>query len=153
MVVKPKVIAVLLVLSMVGCTQPEVKPPADVERIQAIDSFLDELRYKVQAKDVSGLVVLYPQDQQEDVRVLTNAIHSLTEPQLKFYIDRILLVQDTVKVALHWELTWEKATDSKSETRRGNSTFIIKGDPDLFLENLEGDNPFFAPLMETMLSP
>jgi hypothetical protein len=143
----------VVLLLLVACTQPDVKPTEDINRIQQIDSFLDNLRLLVQANDVTRLADFYPQDRQEEIVSMSEGIRSMKEPRLDFFIDRIVLDQDTAKVALHWELTWRKSPDPISVTRRGNTTFYIKGMKDLILNDLEGDNPFLAPLTESVLLP
>ena len=141
----------LLLLS--ACTQPELKPTEDMRRIQKIDGFLEDLRHLVHANDMAGLSVLYLQGRQEDIESLSEAIQKIKEPHLDFFIDRIVLDQDTAKVALHWEFAWNQTPDLKPVKRRGNATFYIKGIEDLILEDLEGDNPFLAPLTGPVLLP
>ena len=140
-------------LLLVACTQPEVKPTEDLQRIQQIDRFLENLRHLVQANDVTQLAVLYPQDREEEIENMSKAIRSMKEPHLDFFIDRIVIDQDTAKVALHWELTWTRTPGPIPVTRRGNTTFYIKGMKDLILNDLEGDNPFLASLTEPVLLP
>lgn len=157
MKVKNKLIAggflVLLLLSG-ACTHSEIKPTEDIKRIQQIDSFLEDLRHLLQAKDLTGLSARYPQDRQEEIQALAQILTPIEQPRLDFFIDRILLDQDTATVALHWEFRWGQSPesalggvgDSKSLEQRGNATFRLKGTLDLHLLTIEGDNPFLAPL-------
>ena len=139
----------LLLLSG-ACTHSEIKPTEDIKRIQQIDSFLEDLRHLLQAKDLTGLSARYPQDRQEEIQALAQILTPIEQPRLDFFIDRILLDQDTATVALHWEFRWgqspETVGDSKSLEQRGNATLRLKGTLDLHLLTIEGDNPFLAPL-------
>jgi hypothetical protein len=143
----------VILLLLVACTQPEVKPTEDIQHIQQIDRFLENLRRLVQANDVTQLAVFYPQDREEEIENMSKAIRSMKDPHLDFFIDRIIIDQDTAKVDLHWELTWTRTPDPIRVTRRGNTTFYIKGMEDLILNDLEGDNPFLASLTEPVLLP
>lgn len=143
----------LLLLSG-ACTHPSVQPTEDIKRIQQIESFLEGLRHLLQNKDLTGLSAQYPQDRQEEIQALAQILTSIEQPRLDFFIDRILLDQDTATVALHWEFRGGHPPESalgevggsKSLQRRGNATLRLKGTPDLHLSTIEGDNPFLAPL-------
>jgi hypothetical protein len=138
-----------------ACSQPPVKPTEDIERIQQIDGLLDDLRDKFQAKDLVALARFFSADRQGDINTLTGIMPSLDAPRLDFFIDRILLEQDTAAVVLHWEFRWdhssEKTDGPKSKKHRGNAIFHLKGTQDLQLTAIEGDNPFLAPLTEQAL--
>lgn len=153
----PVIAGFLTLLLLSGaCAHPPVQPTEDIKRIQQIDSFLEGLRHLLQNKDLTGLAALYPPDRQEEIQALSQILTSIEQPRLDFFIDRILLDQDTATVALHWEFRWghppEITGGSKSLQRRGNATLRLKGTQDLHLSTIEGDNPFLAPLTAKALS-
>lgn len=143
----------VVLLLIVACTQPEVKPTEDNKRIERMDSFMDGLRHLVRTNDIERLTTLYPQDQQHEIENLPVAMRSIQQPQLDFFIDRMVIDQDAGEVALHWEFHWKRLPDLRPVTRRGNAIFHIGGTEELFLKSVEGDNPFLAPLAEPILLP
>ena len=146
---------VILLLSE-ACSPPvPLRITEDTKRIQQIDSLLDNLRESLQAKDLTALAGLLPPDRQQDITALSEIMPSLDVPRLDFFIDRIVLEEDTATVALHWEFRWDQVSlrpdEPRSRKHRGNAVFRLQGDQDLHLVAVEGDNPFLAPLTEKVL--
>jgi len=131
-------------LSISGCEHAPVKPTEDSKRLQQIDAFVENLRVTYEGKNVQAFSPLYPSTRQEDLRAIVSFLTSVTSLRLDFMIDQMVLQDDDVQVALHWELRW-KSEKSDLVKQRGNALFHLAGKPDLYLQTIDGDNPFTAP--------
>ena len=138
----------LPIFFVVACTQPAVKPIEDIKRIQQIDHFIEEVRQLIQAGDSAGLRAKTSQDQEEAIQKFSKSLDSIEQLKLEFYIDRIVLDQERAVVALHWEFYWREPSVVRPFSRRGNVTVHLKGNRDLSIESITGDNPLVAPLNE-----
>ncbi|MBI3994336.1 MAG: hypothetical protein HY349_00025 [Nitrospirae bacterium] len=143
-------IGALFILS--GCEHPPVKPTEDSKRLHQIDAFVENLRVTYEGRNYQAFSSLYPGDRPEDLRTIAAFMDSATSPRLDFLIDRIVLQEDTVRVALHWEFRW--SSDAAGAVKqRGNALFRLAGKSDLRLETIEGDNPFTASASDRISRP
>jgi len=133
----------LLLIS--GCEHAPVKPTEDSKRLQQIDAFVENLRVTYEGKNVQAFSPLYPSTRQEDLRAIVSFLTSVISLRVDFMIDQIVLQDDDVQVALHWELHW-KSEKTDLVKQRGNALFHLTGKSDLHLQTIDGDNPFTAPL-------
>jgi hypothetical protein len=137
----------LLAAAVLGaCTEKEVKPTADIGRIEQIDLFISSLRGFATARDLEKLDRVYPEDRRGDIPEIEKAVGRLKDPALDLVIDRIFLDKDRAEVTLHWEYRWEGTSDAASDVRRGNAVLTLEGSQDLRMAEISGDNPFTAPL-------
>jgi hypothetical protein len=132
-------------LSIFGCEHAPVKPTEDSKRLQQIDAFVENLRITYEGKNVQAFSPLYPSARQDDLRGIVSFLTSANFLRLEFTIDQILLQDDEVQIAFHWELHW-KSEKTGLVKQRGNALFHLSGKPDLHLQTIDGDNPFTAPV-------
>ena len=132
-------------LTISGCEHAPVKPTEDSKRLQQIDAFVENLRVTYEGKNVQAFSPLYPNTHPEDLRAIVSFLTSVNSLHLDFMIDQIVLQDDDVQVALHWELHW-KSEKTDLVKQRGNTLFHLAGKSDLHLQTIDGDNPFTAPL-------
>lgn len=133
-----------ILLWVVGCEHPPVKPTEDSKRLDQIALFLESLRLAYEGRDIRSLSALYSEEHQEDLQVISSSLHSIDHPQLDLMIDRIVLQDEAIRVSLHWELRWQSKNE-RPVNQRGNGLFHLAGKSELHLETIEGDNPFTAP--------
>ena len=138
------VIAIATLLWLPGCEHPPVKPTEDANRLHQIDAFLEELRLSYQEGVTGSFSSLYPEDHKEEIQHIISLMKSMAQPELDFMVDRIIIRGASIQVSLHWELRW-RSTDSTPQKRRGNTLLHLRGDSQLYLQTIEGDNPFTAP--------
>ena len=137
----PGVIAIGALLCLPGCEHPPVKPTEDAKRLYQIDAFLENLRLSYQEGDTGAFSSLYPGNRKEEIPSITTLMKSTGLAELDFMVDRVVIRGASIQVSLHWELRW-KSDGPDPQKQRGNTLLHLRGDSQLQLQTIEGDNPF-----------
>ena len=130
-----------------------MRPTDDFKRIQQIDGFLEHLEGLVRNKDIAAIESQLGSEPRSDREDLRAVMRRLERPQMELYVDRVMLDQNEVEVALHWEYRWSLPEEKESSVRRGNASMILEGDDELRIKVVTGENPFLAPLTGKVLPP
>jgi len=128
-----------------GCEHAPVKPTEDSKRLQQIDAFVENLRVTYESRNGQAFSTQYLDTRPDDLRAIVSFLSSVNSLRLDFMIDQIVLQDDNVQVALHWEIRW-KPGKADWIKQRGNALFHLAGKSDLHLQTIDGENPFTAPI-------
>jgi hypothetical protein len=128
-----------------GCEHAPVKPTEDSKRLQQIDAFVENLRVTYESRNSQAFSTQYLDTRPDELRTIVSFLSSVNSLRLDFMIDRIVLQDDNVQVALHWEIRW-KSGKADWIKQRGNALFHLAGKSELHLQTIDGENPFTAPI-------
>lgn len=144
--------AILLV-----CSKKEVKPSdEDLIRIKGIYAIVNKLKEGYREKDLVAFLGIVDPQMSDSAGALKNGLETDFNESgsidLEFRIDGIILDKDLATVNLHWEGEWEKKSDKVRLKEKGNAIFKIRGEKELRLSSIEGDNPFGIFLSRELIS-
>jgi hypothetical protein len=148
------VIVVLIggLLWISGCEHAPVKPTEDSKRLQQIDAFVENLRVTYESRNGQAFSTQYLDTRPDDLRAIVSFLAAVNSLRLNFMIDQIVLQDDKVQVALHWENRW-KSEKTDWVKQRGDALFHLAGKSDLHLQSIDGENPFTAPINSPVSPP
>ncbi len=133
-----------LVLLVLSCASPQVKPTAELKEVQQVDLFIETIRAAYEAGDFQTFNGAFSPEQQSGQSRVPSLLKLMDSPVLEFTLDQIVLEEEQTVVSLHWELQWLSPSSEKVK-QRGNARFILIGDNALQVQSILGDNPFTAP--------
>ncbi|HTN42490.1 MAG TPA: hypothetical protein VMN77_01670 [Nitrospiria bacterium] len=152
---KYRVVIVVLIgglLWISGCEHAPVKPTEDSKRLQQIDAFVENLRVTYESRNGQAFSTQYLDTRPDDLRAIVSFLVAVNSLRLNFMIDQIVLQDDKVQVALHWENRW-KSEKTDWVKQRGDALFHLAGKSDLHLQSIDGENPFTAPINSPVSPP
>ncbi len=140
---KPVYIMLLIgALLLPGCSGDKVKPSEDYVLSQKVFESINTIREAYLSKSRSTL-----KNRIEDPLSgsIINAL-SFKKAELSFNQRLIRISDDTVKVSVSWQGSWQ-LTDDRDFNNRGVADLIFNKET-LMLSGLSGDNPFVLPEMK-----
>lgn len=140
-------IYLLTLASISGCSKEGIKSTEeDLIRIRRISTLISDIKNGYEAKDLTAILSLLDPPDSDYIADLKRRLEAdfdnYSSMQLSLYIDMITIERDNAAVSLHWEGDWEKRSDKARIKEKGNTTFRIKGEAEMKLSSIDGDNPF-----------
>jgi hypothetical protein len=139
------IIAVVMVMTMFGCSSEPPKPSAENVKATAALGKLEAMRKAYTALDLKGVLDLVSQNYKGGFSDFSGRVRKDTENfkkvEMKVFIDRVELSKDDVGVVFHWFGEWWD-NDGKKTEGRGNAVFHFSDDEKMLLMDITGDSPF-----------
>jgi hypothetical protein len=138
-----------LMLVVSACGKKQVIKPSEesVKADRALAAFA-QMREAYEARDLAGTLKDVSQDFKKSYAdfssALRNEMESYPKVALEVGVDRVVEVDNFVRVVFHWSGTW---TDKNGDTHeaRGNCTYVYQDTgSSMVLVDFIGDSPFGA---------
>jgi len=140
---KPVYLILLIgALLLPGCSKDKVKPSEDYLLSQKVFESINTIKEAYLSKSRSTLENRIEDPLSESI---INAL-SFRKAELSFNQRLIRITDNTVKVSVSWEGSWQ-LTDESAFNNRGVADLIFNRET-LKLSDLTGDNPFVLPEMK-----
>lgn len=129
--------------------------PEDHERFQRINVAVESLRTAYVQQDLTSIHnVLLPVEKLEKLEEdITKDFSAYENISLDFFIDRIMVDEDTIDVFLHWQGQWSTAPTDGGVRERGHGKLRWVGVQSILLKDVEGDLPFGLASRQPLRSP
>ncbi len=139
---------IFLILSslLISCAKEKVKLSEDGLRVRSIEETIGKIKKGyLREKAVEVLDYVSPEGSLEEFDLkgaLDELFTQLTPITLNFFLEKVILRGDAATAFLHWEGKWEDKNMGTAFSKKGDVIFVLVGEEDPRLLEIQGDSPF-----------